>query len=910
VARARSWVGAPAWLLGGRAAEVDALDAELARFERFLDLDDRAQETWVPQGVALAGPAGTAAGPMQASSRGPDPGEAIPSLLEAVSIYGALEQDDWSDQLEAGLLEPGQVAQVRRVLYQEFLWLADDLERRRVDHRSGHNMSPREAARQALVYLRQAEVAARPLFSSPTPAFYQVRARCRQARGEQGAACQDLKLAGQAPRAIGLDHYLPAVAALQAGNRAAAVEQLEAALRVEPTHYWALLVLVSCHNVLGRHRQDFELAKTAATGCILKRPHHVSGYLGRGNALSNLERFKEAEVDYRQAVRLQPSFALTHNNLGTALARQGKLAEAVAEFREALRLDPHHPLARNNLAAALDEQGKHAESEVVSREVLRLRAGDWGALINLGNALGHQGKHAEAAAVCWEALALQPRDPNTLYNLSVALNHLGKHAAAETACRKALRLLPDQPRTLSNLGTALNGQGRNAEAAVEFRKALRLQPDDPLTHCNLGIVLAAQGKHVEAEKAFREALHRQPDNAQAHFELGNTLAALGKQAGAEKAFRATLRLRPRYPEAHVNLGIALNEQGKKTEAVKEYQEALRLRPDLPEAHCCLGKALNGLGKHAGAEAASRQAVRLLPNRPEPYYNLVAALYAQRKLAEAEKECRTALHLRPDDATWHFTLGNLLRDRGNLALAAAAFRQTVCLCPEMPEGHCNLGQVLRRQGRFTEALAALRHGHQLGSRQPNWRYPSGEWVRQAEQLVALDARLSRVLEGQASPADASERLLLAWLCQEHRKRYAAAARFYAEAFAAEPLRRDARYTAACVAALAGCGQGEDAAGLTEAERAHWRRQALDWLRADLKVWGQLLQKQPDRARLAVQQTMMHWHQDADLAGVRGDALAKLPEAERQAWGQLWVEIERTFTRAGGKIVRQQESARLP
>jgi hypothetical protein len=96
---------------------------------------------------------------------------------------------------------------------------------------------------------------------------------------------------------------------------------------------------------------------------------------------------------------------------------------------------------------------------------------------------------------------------------------------------------------------------------------------------------------------------------------------------------------------------------------------------------------------------------------------------------------------------------------------------------------------------------------------------------------------------------------------------------------------------CVAALAGCGQGADAAKLDEKERARLRRQALDWLRADLTAWGKLLDKQPEKARAAVQQALRHWQEDSDLAGVRGDGLTRLPEAELQPWQQLWVDVER-------------------
>jgi serine/threonine-protein kinase len=240
----------------------------------------------------------------------------------------------------------------------------------------------------------------------------------------------------------------------------------------------------------------------------------------------------------------------------------------------------------------------------------------------------------------------------------------------------------------------------------------------------------------------------------------------------------------------------------------------------------------------------------------------------------------------------------------------AYRVALRLQPEFAQAHCNLGEVLGQQGRFGESLDAYRRGHELGSKRPGWSYPSAQWVRRAEQLVALDAKLAKVLHGQVQPADAAERIALAGLCQECKKQYAAAARFYAEAFAdqpklAEALRTGHRYNAACAAALAGCGQGEDAAKLDDAERVRLRRQALDWLRADLKAWGQLLDREPEKTRATVQKSLRHWQQDADFAGVRGDALAKLPEAERQSWRLLWQDVEQTLKKAGGSDTEEKK-----
>jgi hypothetical protein len=175
------------------------------------------------------------------------------------------------------------------------------------------------------------------------------------------------------------------------------------------------------------------------------------------------------------------------------------------------------------------------------------------------------------------------------------------------------------------------------------------------------------------------------------------------------------------------------------------------------------------------------------------------------------------------------------------------------------------------------------------------------LRQAEQLAPLEERLSALLQGKERPKDAAEGLLLAQFClQSHRQ--GSAARFFGEAFAAQPAlaadpRTGRRYDAACAAALAGCGHGKDNPPVADLERARLRRQSLDWLRADLGAWQQILAKDPAQARDTVAKVMTHWLGDTDLAGVRGtEALARLPEAEWPRWQQLWQDVQALRDRA--------------
>ena len=86
-------------------------------------------------------------------------------------------------------------------------------------------------------------------------------------------------------------------------------------------------------------------------------------------------------------------------------------------------------------------------------------------------------------------------------------------------------------------------------------------------------------------------------------------------------------------------------------------------------------------------------------------------------------------------------------------------------------------------------------------------------REAEALIFPNT--AAFFEGKYEPRDNTERLALVGACR-FKNRTCAAARLYAEAFAADAtLADDPRFShrasAARAAALAGCGQGEDAAG---------------------------------------------------------------------------------------------------
>jgi tetratricopeptide (TPR) repeat protein len=558
--------------------------------------------------------------------------------------------------------------------------------------------------------------------------------------------------------------------------------------------------------------------------------------LDLGNQLWARKDYAGAIQYYFVAVSLRPDSSVAHMNLGSALLENRQLDRAVAECRRAVELNP---------------KSKYAHC-------------------NLGNALLDQGKVDEAVAECRKAIELDP-----------------KLAAAHY-----------------NLGNALRKQGKVDEAVAEYRKAIELDPKYAKAHTNLGNALRQQGKLDEAVAEYRKAIELDPKLAMPHNSLGGALRQQGKVDEAVAEYRKAIELDPKLAAAHYNLALALQQQGKPDEAIVEYRKAVELDPKYAPAHQFLGVALLGRGQVAEAVAELRQAAALDPNDTLAHYNLGIALAQQGKLNEASAAYRKALALSPDYAEVRYNLGTALLQQGKLDEAIAEYRRAIALKPDYAEAHCNLGHALRGQGQFSQALEELRHGHELGCKHPNWRYPSAEWVRHCQRLVELDDKLRGFLDGKATPASAAERIELAQFGSDQR-RHRAAARLYEKAFAAGPKLVDDRgawhrYNAACAAALAGCGVGRDAGKLDEKEKAQWRGQALGWLRADLAAWTKEMAKNTPEAHTAVREMMRHWQADLDLAGVRGpEALAKLPEAERQEWQKLWDDVADRLKRAQGK-----------
>lgn len=570
----------------------------------------------------------------------------------------------------------------------------------------------------------------------------------------------------------------------------------------------------------------------------------------------------EAEGFLREARRRQPddfwiNFLLA-NRMEDSTPPHDE--EAIRFYTVAVALRPESPAAHVNLGAALKRKGQLDDAIAEYRQALHIK-GDWAlARYNLGHALRENGRLDEGIAEFREAIRIDKDFLEAHTSLGLALRDKGQLDEAIAELRQAVRIKPGAD-THNNLGQALLAKGQLNEALAQFQQILRFQ-NDAWARSNVGDALHTKRQLDEAITEYRLAVQIDKGYARAHNNLGNALADKGQLDEAIREFREAIRLKKDFADAHHNLGTVLKEKGELDEAIKEFRKAIQIEPDSANPHHGLGQMFRDKGQVDDAIAEFRTAIKFNPNlvqRAGAYVDLGAVL------------C------------------DLKRDYDG---AIAAFREALRIKPDLAEAHHNVGVALEGKGQWQDAIAEFREAIRI---KKDYTEAQSK-LRQAERLLELDRKLHVILSGKLQPADTAERIALAELCQLYKKRYLAALRFYEEAFTAEPkLTGDQpslpRYNAACAAALAGCGQGEDADKLGPNAYARLRRQALNWLRADMAAWRKILEGDRSKAASAVRQQMQHWLQDTDFAGVRGpDALAKLAEAERQDWLKLWAEVD--------------------
>jgi len=522
----------------------------------------------------------------------------------------------------------------------------------------------------------------------------------------------------------------------------------------------------------------------------------------------------------------------------------------------------------------------------------------------LREALGERDQNALKEMAASERIALLSEPTLVLLAETLAAGGLTDQAVA--LLRRAQQQYPADFWINQKLGEFLGARKQWDEAIRYATAALALRPESAGAYMLLGRVLSQKGAHDEGEAAFRKAIDIAPEHAHAHLGVGWVMSQRRKFVEAEAAARAAVQLEPGLAMAHYNLALALEEQEKLTTAHDELRQALNLQPDYADAWDLLGLVLSAQGNDGEAEKAHRKALESRIDEAgtyRVYNNLGSVLVSLDRHPEAVEVFRKAIALQPEQPRAHYHLGLAIGQQGQKLESIPHFRKAIELKPDYAAAYGNLGFALKGVGEFEEALAALKRSHDLSPPQHPGRQRMQSYIQRCQQQLELAGRLPAILKGEAQPKDAAERAEFATVCAA-KKRFAAAARLFEEAFQAQPdLAADVlsyrRYDAAYAAAQAS-NSAEAQSPFSDKNPAHWRRKALEWLRADLTLLEEVGKTAQGRAR--AQKWLLLLQRSPEFAVLREKAaLAKISAAEREDYRKLWADVD-------GMLVRMKAAAK--
>lgn len=362
-----------------------------------------------------------------------------------------------------------------------------------------------------------------------------------------------------------------------------AEQEYKKALELNSLNVRALVAMASLNQMQGRSPEEaIQLLQKA----LAAQSDDWQAHLEMSRLLFHSKNDpKSAEAQLRKTVELNPDGALIHCELGHVLLTLGKdrYEEAELELKKAMKLGPTLGLPHMRYAEYLEDQRNRLdEAETEYRQAIQLDPNLDEGQVRLGDLLIRT-RHAydDADALYKKALVTNPKNAEAYLGLAcIAGDLLKDYASAQQDLQKAITLLD----TRSSHAHDLLGQlferklNRQAEAAKEYGAAIALNPSNAEAHYHLALLLLATGKPKvvpdDALAHFKKAAELAPQRSQYKTKLGWVLLSRYKDTPAAKdLFKGAIDTNIADSEAHFRLGLLLIEKGERKSGESELKIA-------------------------------------------------------------------------------------------------------------------------------------------------------------------------------------------------------------------------------------------------------------------------------------------------------------------------------------------------
>jgi cellulose synthase operon protein C len=437
------------------------------------------------------------------------------------------------------------------------------------------------------------------------------------------------------------------------------------------------------------------LISTLLTGCSRDPNVRKQKYLESGDRYFAKEKYREAAIQYSNALQVDPRFAAAHYQLGETYLKLGDVARAFQELSRSIELMPDNYRARidvaNLLLAARNPDGssndEYLKQARVHLDLLLLKQPQNPQVLQAwGDYYAAQNNLAAAMQQMQKAIAADPNRSESYLDLALLQLRANSPDQAELNFKKASELDPKAMNAQLALAGFYQSRNRLPEAEQQYQHAIQVAPKDPTPREALVRLYMMEGKKVDAEGVVKQAKKDLGDTPEGYRMLGDFYFANGELDKAIVEYASIYNDHPKDIQVKKNYVQLLILKNRLDEAGKLNNELLKSNPHEVDALIYRGQIQLRRNNDIGAVDSLQEALKEDPSNAVAHYHLGLAFDMRHDDARAESEWREAVQLRPDLTDAQRALAGLEMRRGDFEALTETGQQIIAAAPYAPEGY--------------------------------------------------------------------------------------------------------------------------------------------------------------------------------------------------------------------------------
>jgi len=429
-------------------------------------------------------------------------------------------------------------------------------------------------------------------------------------------------------------------------------------------------------------------------------------YVRSGDAYVVKKQYKEAVVEYRNAVQRDPRFGEARAKLADAYFQVGDVENAFREYIRAADALPNDVSAQLKAGQMLLVGKRYEDAKARADAALAVASANVEAQILKANALAGLNKVDDAVAEVEDAIRRAPDRSASYTNLGALQMIRGNREEAETAFKQAAAMNPKSPEAYLALANFYWTAGRQEEAEAQLKTALAVDPKDELANRALGYFYMGTGRAAEAEAPLKTFADVSADSA-GKLTLSDYYLAVRRLADARRTLEAVPKTDQHgYLTARLRLAGIDSQTGDRQGASAMIDEVLSKEPKNTDALLLKAQLLVSDGKSEEALATVREAIANDPRSAQAQYARGRVLVARREHEEALNAFSEALKLNPKLGEVDMELAKLHFDARRIELAEQFARSAVTKIPGFAEPQILLAHIDLMKGRLDSSARTL------------------------------------------------------------------------------------------------------------------------------------------------------------------------------------------------------------